>query len=161
MASPCRRAIAEAWLAKALDSYAPPTARFLREERDPFRNPVGHALAECIPALLDQLLGPMDPAVVTPLLDRIVRIRAVQEASSQKALAIVAALRPALVEARGRGVEPAALAAADAPGDDLMNRAIDLYIRCRLELDEIRAREAGRRTRVLDRMAARRGGDAA
>jgi hypothetical protein len=156
-----RQAIAEAWLAKALESYAPPTARFLREERDPFRNPVGHTLAECIPALLDQLFGPMDPAVVTPLLDRIVRIRAVQEASSQKALAIVAALRPALVAARERGIEPTALAAAQARLDDLMDRAIDLYIRCRVELDEIRAREARRRTRVLDRMAARRGGEVA
>src|SRR3990172_2646762 len=74
-------AIVRAWLARTLETYPERSARFLAKEPDPFRNPVGQALKEALPALFDELLGAMDAGRLAPLLDGIVRIRAVQDFS--------------------------------------------------------------------------------
>lgn len=155
-----QQAIAGAWLEQAFASYPDPTARFLREERDRFCNPVGRALAETLPALLDQLLGTMETTAITPLLDRIVRIRAVQEGSPSQALAMIVRLRALLAEERRRGPDVEALALAESRVDELVLRAFDLYVRCREELYQIRAHDARRRALVLERMHARLGGGA-
>jgi RsbT co-antagonist protein rsbRD N-terminal domain len=154
-----RQAIARAWLTRALDGYPAPTARFLRDVRDRFRNPVGHALAESFPPLVDELFGSMDPAVITPSLDRIMRIRAVQEANPDRAVTVITVLREALREGFGRGqhADAAALGTAEARVEDLIVQALDLHARCRAQLAEIVARDARRRVHVLERMQARRG----
>src|SRR3989304_2705438 len=71
-------AIVRAWLARTFETYPERTARFLDKERDPFRNPVGQALKEALPALFDELLGAMDPGRLAPLLDGSGRFRAGQ-----------------------------------------------------------------------------------
>jgi hypothetical protein len=101
----------------------------------------------------------MDRAVVTPALDRIVRIRAVQSFTARDALAIFVALRGILADERRRGPDTARLAIAEARLDDLLLEAFDLYCRCRETLWENRAREARRRIALLERLYARDGGN--
>jgi hypothetical protein len=151
------RSIVDAWLAIAFDSYAASTARVLRDVKDAFRNPVGHTFMETFPVLVDQLLGPMDRTVVTPALDRIVRIRAVQGFTPREALAIFAALRGIIADERRRGPDTATLAIAEARLDDLLLEAFDLYCRCREALWENRAKESRRRIALLERLYARDG----
>jgi len=162
-------AIVRAWLARTLETYPEGTARFLDKERDPFRNPVGQGLKEALPALFDELLGAMDPGRLAPLLDGIVRIRAVQDFSPSQAVAFVFLLKqvirhelrrpphPALSPSGGEDEGEGAmdLGALDGRIDEMALLAFDLFMRCREQMFAIKAGEARRRTSLLERMQER------
>src|SRR3990172_3811632 len=95
-------AIVRAWLARTLETYPERTSRLLAQEKDPFRNPVGHALKEALPALFDELLGAVDAGRLATLLDGIVRIQAVQDFTAGQAVAFVFALKKVIREELGR-----------------------------------------------------------
>ncbi len=168
-------AIVTEWLTRTLRTYPEQTCRFLSQEKDPFRNPVGHVLAEALPALFDQAVQGPDAALLPRLLDPVVRMRAVQDFSAAQAVAFLFLLKQVIREAlhsppqpplspgggadNGEGVAPGeSLAALDARIDQMALLAFDLFMRCREQLYEIRAREARRRFEVLLRRAGLRGG---
>jgi len=157
-----RDAIVRAWLAETLRSYAEHTARFLSQDTDPFRNPAGHTLSQGLPALYDALLGGMDAVGIAPLLDPIVRMRAVQDFSPSQAIAFVFLLKPvirAVLKDDAQPISPAdGLAAVETRIDAMALLAFDLFVQCREQISEIRAGEAGRRTFVWDRMNRKRTG---
>jgi hypothetical protein len=146
------------WLACTLGTYPEQTARVLREERDPFRNPIGHTLATSLAGLTAELFGGFDRARVTAWLDAVIRLRAVQDFSPADAVGFVALARRAadgVVETGGPGVEPGALDALGTRIDDMVLIAADLLDRCREEIHAIGARAARRRVFVLERAQAR------
>ena len=69
------------WFDRIVDGYPAETAQFLRDQSDPFANPVGAALREELTPIFDAILDDRDPSEVEPALDRIVRVRALQELS--------------------------------------------------------------------------------
>jgi hypothetical protein len=150
-----KRAIVDEWLARTLQSYPEHTSRFLSQERDLFRNPVGSTFKDALPLLVDAVLGEVDTARVTPALDGIVRIRAVQDFTPGQAIAFVFLLRPVIRGALGTqgqdGPDRDALEALESRIDALALLAFDLFMRCREQIYEIRANEARRRTAVLER----------
>lgn len=152
-------ALVQAWLARVLESYAPQTSRFLAQDSDAFRNPIGHTLQQSLAALLDELLGEMNVERVKPLLDGIVRIRAVQDFTASEAVAFVFALKQVVRdEVRSQGQERGEvddLAVLDARIDELALLAFDLFMRCREQLYEVKANEARRRVSVLERVRER------
>jgi len=141
------------WLARTLHTYPEHTSRFLSSTQDPFRNPVGHTLKEVLPAVLDELLGPLDVARLRPLLDRIVRLRAVQDFTPGQAVAFLFQLKAVLREVlkqEGRGdrdVED--VIGLEGRIDEMALLAFDLYVECRERMYEIREREARRRLGLL------------
>ena len=153
-------AIVRAWLARTLETYPERTARFLAKEQDPFGNPVGQALKEALPALFDELLGAMDAGRLAPLLDGIVRIRAVQDFTAGQAVAFVFLLKQVIREEMRR---PPHLALSPSGGeeeldgriDEVALLAFDLFMRCREQMFTIKADEARRRTSLLQRMQER------
>jgi hypothetical protein len=153
-------AIVAGWLARTLESYPERTRRFLVQEPDAFRNPVGHAFREALPALVDELLGAMDAARLEGLLDGIVRIRAVQDFTAGQAVGFVFLLKKVIrAEIEGGIQQPPrgdGLAAVEGRIDEMALLAFDLFMRCRERVYEIKATAAGRRTFLLDRMQARR-----
>ena len=84
-----RQAIAERWLADTFQTYPSQSAQFLIHEQDPFHNPVGAALREGIPMLVNELFQEMDADTVARALEGIVRIRAVQNFSPSQAVGFV------------------------------------------------------------------------
>jgi hypothetical protein len=144
-------AIVRAWLARTLETYPERTSRLLAQEKDPFRNPVGHALKEALPALFDELLGAVDAGRLATLLDGIVRIRAVQDFSPSQAVAFVFLLKQVIREELGRE----GLAAVEGRIDEVALIAFDLFMRCREQMFTIKADEARRRTSLLERMQER------
>jgi len=73
-----KRAIAQAWLDMTLCTYPSQSVQFMLNERDRFRNPVGQALKDGIPVLINELLDETDSERARQALEDIVRIRAVQ-----------------------------------------------------------------------------------
>ncbi len=148
-----RDVIVEEWFVRTLAAYPDQTSRFLRSEKDPFRNPVGSTLREGLAVLVDELLAGMDAARVRAALDLIVRMRAVQDFDADQAVAFLSPLKEIL---RGRAAERD-VAALEARLDEMALLASDLYVRCRERIREIQAGEARRRTYVAERVRLKRG----
>lgn len=151
-----KNAIIQAWLARTLQTYPEHTSRFLLQEKDPFRNPVGHTLKEAFPALFDQLVGGMDTATITPVLDGIVRIRAVQDFTASQAVAFLFLLKKVVREVlqgeSQRRPDGGGLAAMEGRIDEMALLAFDLFMKCRERIYEIKANEAKRQIYLLQRM---------
>ncbi|MFI5340367.1 MAG: RsbRD N-terminal domain-containing protein [Candidatus Methylomirabilales bacterium] len=150
-----KTAMIEAWLARILQTYPEHTGRFLSRERDPFRNPVGSTLKDALPVLFDGVLEGMDTPQVTPALDSIVRIRAVQDFTAGQAVAFLFLLKQVVREAVQGEVQKCpdgdGLAAVEGKIDEMALLAFDLFMRCREKIYEIKANEAKRRIYVLEK----------
>jgi hypothetical protein len=154
-----RQAILEAWIARTVDTYPPQAARLLREQRDPFRNPVGQVLREGLPALLEVLLGGGDLEAALPDLDRVVRLRAVQDFTPGEAVGFLFLLKGILRDVLGAtggqlGGPPGPIEALEDRIDRLVLLGFDRYAACREQMAEIRVNEARRRLFVLERLHA-------
>jgi len=151
-----RHAIIEGWLARTLQTYPEHTGRFLSQEKDPFRNPVGSTLKDALPVLLDGVFERTDPIQITPALDSIVRIRAVQDFTASQAVAFLFLLKPVVREVLWGDSQALqdreGLAALDGRIDEMALLAFDLFMKCRETIYEIKAKEARRRIYVLERM---------
>jgi RsbT co-antagonist protein rsbRD N-terminal domain len=148
-----RAAVVQQWLAVAIRDYPPATAQFLVQERDLFRNPVGTALREGIPLLVEELFEGMDAQKVAQALEGIVRIRAVQGFSPRRALEFVFKLKKVLRDELSVSSEIAG--ELDSRADEMALIAFELFVRCREQLYELRLGEAKRKEGVLERMYSR------
>lgn len=149
-----RAAAIEKWRTLVMGAYPEQTARFLAENPDPFRNPVGRALREGLPALFDELAGGMDWSRILPVLEEIIRIRAVQDFRASEAVGFLLLLKQAIREELATG-DPA-VAALDRRIDEMELRAFDLYTECREAIQKIQVNEARRRVFLVERAAAAR-----
>ncbi len=145
-----KRFIAGEWLQRVLETYPEDSSRLLRLERDPFRNPVGHALREGLSVLVEEILGAMDRSRITPALDGIVRIRAVQDFTAGQAVAFVFLLREVVRKHLGDHEE--LLGIAEQRIDELAVLAFDLFMACREKIYEIKANQLRRSVYVQSRL---------
>lgn len=134
--------IVERWVERTMASYPAEMLPFLSSEKDPFRNPVGHALRENLATLAAELLGTMNRQAIAPALDALIRLRAVQSFSPAEAVRFVFDLRSVVQEASGAIPE-----SLQSRIDELALMAFDQYMKCREQIFELRAREP--RSRVL------------
>lgn len=148
-----REAVIQKWLAQVLESYPEQTSRFLLNNRDPFRNPVGRALTEGLPVLVDEVCGAFDTAKVSPVLDEIVHIRAVQDFSAGQAVSFLFLLKSILRSEFAP--QPQVMSELEVRLERLSLLAFDLYMKCREKTWELRVNEAKRRVYVLERVASR------
>jgi hypothetical protein len=142
--------ISKKWFDAAIQAYAPDTAKFLKNQKDPFSNPVGSNTSKGLQGLLDQLLGELDPQTVATYLDPIVRIRAVQAFTPSQATAFVFSLKQILRDALGAKRHDDQimkdLMAFESKIDQLGLMAFDLYMACKEKIYEIGANETRNRT---------------
>jgi hypothetical protein len=137
----------------------------LKNQQDPFANPVGSTFRRELEIVLNGLSEWVDPGNLTPSLDAIVRIRAVQEFRPSDALAFMVhlkkAIREELQEVRMSPELVNDLARLDFRIDELTLAAFDLYVACREKIAEIRVGEAraerDRLVRVVQAMSQGRG----
>ncbi len=146
-----REAVVENWLQRTIETYPEQISRFLQREKDPFRNPVGQALKEGLPALFDELAGGMDAERMTPPLHAIVRIRAVQDFTASEAVSFVLLLKPIVRREAAGSAGAEDLAAVEERIDRMVLLAFDLFVKCREKIYEIKADEARRRVYLLER----------
>jgi hypothetical protein len=147
-----REALAERWAELIFASYPPLTARFLEQERDRFRNPVGSTVKAELARLMDGLLSGADRESLAAPLDAIVRVRAVQDFSPTAAVRFVFQLKQAvgeLLAEEDRHAPLEQLLELHGRLDELALQAFEIYAGCREQIFAIRAREATAHTYSL------------
>ena len=154
-----RAVLFQRWLDLVLATYPLETTNLLRKEKNEFANPVGHTISRGLSDLYDQLVqhGDIDPEKISPLLDQIIRIRAIQDFSPSRALAFIFHLKKVVRgelenEIRASTLSPEELFAFDSKIDQIGLLAFNVYMACREKLYEIRINEVKNRThRLLQR----------
>lgn len=140
-----KRPIIDKWFRRVVDTYPPDTAQFLRREKDPFANPVGSAILEGVEGLYERLVRGGDQGDLNLFLDRMIRIRAVQDFSPSGALRFVLSLKSVVREEVGREALEKGLGeeleAFEGRVDELLLAAFDVYMRCRERIYELRVHE--------------------
>ena len=96
-----RDAILERWFEDVIDGYPDETGKFLKEQSDPFANPVGAGLHQGLSEILDGLVNASDAAELESSLDLVVRVRAVQEFTAAEAVDFVFRLKSIICETLG------------------------------------------------------------
>lgn len=150
-----RSALVARWADLIFATYPEQGAVFLRNEKDPFKNPIGSAVRRELAVLVDWLAGDGEVAEVLSAVDKLVRIRAVQDFTPAQAVGFVFLAKRALrelMEAEGAAAADE-LSALFARVDDLVLKAFDAYTTARERIAEIRVRQALARTHSLLRRA--------
>jgi hypothetical protein len=147
-----RKEIAMRWFDRIIARYPPETASFLLSQPDPFANPVGAGLREELEPILFSVLDGEDPIGQESALDRIIRVRALQEMSPSEAVAFIVELKQVFDEVVvDNPVEQQRIFAERV--DRLLLVAFDVYSRCREQVYEIRVREIRNRSlKVMERL---------
>ena len=140
-----RDAIVADWFDLVSKTYAPDTAQFLKKNKDPFTNPIGGYLSKGLAGLFDQLISGLDQESVRPLLDPIVRVRAIQNFSPSKAIAFVLIIKNIVrkhlaIDSKNKRLIIELLEFEDRV-DAMSLFAFDIYIQCREKIFELKANE--------------------
>lgn len=151
-----KSAILERWFDSILETYPTDTRRFLQKKKNRFANPVAHEITGGIEGIFNQILSGGDPDDVSPFLDKIIRIRAVQDLTPSQALGFIFDLKRLVREelAENMGESPVAegLWELERSIDDMGLLALDIYMKCREKLYELRVNEVKNRVgRLIER----------
>ncbi len=152
-----RTEILRRWFDILLETYPPETSTFLRKQKDRFTNPVGATIFEGLSGLFDELLKEGKPEKLSPFLDNIIRIRAIQDFSPSDAVSFILPLKGVIREELGNeifrnGDIAQEFVALESRIDALVLLSFDIFVKCREKLSELKADEVKRRTfRLLQR----------
>ena len=142
--------IIKKWFNQVLLTYSADTAGFLKNQKDPFANPVGRKIFRGLDALFDTLLREFNDNAVESFLDPILRIRAVQNFSPSQATAFIFSLKNLIredVHSEIKDLEDMkALLDFESKIDHLGLIAFDIYMKCREKIYEIKSTEEKNRT---------------
>jgi hypothetical protein len=145
-----RASIVERWFDRIIETYPEDTSKFLKKEKDPFANPVRNTILQGIEGVYNALLEEEghNPEALNDFLDKVIRIRAVQEFSPSQALAFVFSLKEVIREVLGKEIRENhlqdQLLLIETRIDALALRAFDVYVGCREEVFELRVNEVKR-----------------
>ncbi len=138
-------AILERWFRLILASYPPDASRLLENLDDPFGNPVGCAISSGIEELFDEVTADGEIERAVPALDRIIRIRAVQDFSPAQAVDFAIRLKDAIREELAPEIRDGKaandLSELESRIDGMVLLASVVYRKCREKIDEIKANE--------------------
>ena len=146
-----RKSIINRWFDLILDTY--PEADVLKKEKDRFANPVGHTILTGIEDIFDGILADYDLDKFLPLLDNIIRIRAIQEFAPSVAISFIFLLKQAIreeVKVRNNGIFEELLVL-ESKIDSLAAISFDIYMKCREKIHELKANEARMAFRLLEK----------
>ncbi len=152
-----KMAILNKWFDLTIETYPEETARFLKNKKNRFANPVGYILSQEIEPVLDGLFKGVDLETLRPFLENIIRIRAVQDLSASQALAFIFLLKQAFREELEQEIQESRvgrdLLALESRIDAVALFAFDIFMKCREKIYDLKANEINNRTVRLLRRA--------
>ncbi len=133
------------WFDLILETYPPDTASFLKSRKNRFANPVGRTIFEGIEGIFEEFLQGMDYDRVSPFLDNIIKIRAIQNFSPSQAIGFVLLLKKVIREELADEIREhqlfEELLTLESKVDVLSGISFDIYMKCREKLYELRTNE--------------------
>src|SRR5512139_4114548 len=148
-----KSAILDRWFDLVLETYPADTQRFLKKQKSRFGNPVAQEISQGIEGVFDQLVKGAGDEAVSPFLDRIVRIRAVQQFMPAQALGFIFGLKRVIREELAGSPSPAELIECEARIDRLALLAFNIYMGCKEQIFQLRVDEVKNRVGALLRRA--------
>ena len=137
--------ILKKWLRLVLRTYPEETALFLKNENDPFANPVGSTILKGIEDLFEGLIKEGDHKQISSFLDRLIHIRAVQEFTPDQALSFIFMFKQVIRDELKKELKEKKLfdelLAFESKIDELALAAFNRYVECREKVYELRANE--------------------
>jgi len=142
--------ILKIWFDKILDTYPAETSNYLKKQKNRFANPVGSTIFQGIEQIFDELLGEVNPERVSPFLDNIIRVRAVQDFTASQAVSFIFSLKATINSNDSPTWEE--MSVIDARIDKLALLSFDIFMACREKLYDIKSNELRNMTfRLLQR----------
>ncbi|WAC06637.1 MAG: RsbRD N-terminal domain-containing protein [Thermodesulfobacteriota bacterium] len=142
-------ALVKKWFHLVLRTYPEETATFLKNENDPFANPVGATIFKGIEDLFDGLIKEGNHKQISSFLDRIIHIRAVQEFTPAQALSFIFMLKKVIRDELKKEFKEKELfdefLTFESKIDELALAAFNRYVECREKVFELRANEVKNR----------------
>lgn len=140
-----RAAILERWSQLVTETYPAHSLGFLKQEKDRFANPVGHAISKSTGSIFDELLGGVNFDKLAGYLDNIIRIRAVQDFSPSQAVSFMFLLKKAIREELSEEICKTRyfneLSEFESKIDEIALLAFDVFMKCREKIYELRVNE--------------------
>ncbi|OGP56893.1 MAG: hypothetical protein A2V65_11420 [Deltaproteobacteria bacterium RBG_13_49_15] len=139
-----------AWFTSLIETYPANTSAFLKNQKDPFANPVGNAFRQGFKVIIDQIVEGIDHQSAVSALDPIVRIRAVQGFLPSQAVSFVFSIKKIIrqifsKEIRENHLEDE-LTTIEMRIDELSLIAFNIYMECREKVFQLKANEVRDRT---------------
>ncbi|MBU2498343.1 MAG: RsbRD N-terminal domain-containing protein [Proteobacteria bacterium] len=138
--------IVNRWLALILETYPADAQRFLKKQKDHFANPVGTTLNNELEHIYKELLQGVAPERLSLFLDRIIRIRAVQDFTPSQAISFIFRLKNIIREEAGKEIREQELLndfmLFESRLDEAALLAFDIYMKCKEKIYEIKANES-------------------
>ena len=143
------------WIQRAMAVYPTESLTVLSRNKDPFANPMPHLISKGVTELFEQFLKGIDEKTIEPILDGIVRLKAVQALSPSRALAFIFDLKDILADFfKDQRSDPKCMEFLLKSGKDvdrIASVAFDIYVGCRESLFEIKTNEIRNQTHMLIR----------
>jgi hypothetical protein len=148
--------IVKRWFDAIIENYPADSSNFLKNQRDRFQNPVGNTISEGIQNIFEEFLQDPDSEKIFPILNDIIKIKAVQNFPPSKALSFLFLLKKVIRKEADSEIRKRQLADEltefEAQIDKLILLSFDIYMKCREKIYEIKADEVRRMTfRLLQR----------
>jgi len=148
-----RSAILKKWFDIIVETYPAETALFLKNKKNKFANPVGSIICEGIENIFDEILKGIDSERVSPFLDNIIRVRAVQDFLPSQATSFVFLLKDVIRQELSREIRhngiTEELLEFESRIDSLAKLSFDIYMSCREKIYEFKAMDLNNQTYSL------------
>lgn len=148
-----RAVITTKWLDAIMATYPTDNTGFFQKQEDRFANPVGHAFSQGIESMLEALIEKKDLAEGLPFLKDIIKVRAVQDFTSSKAVSFIFSLKKVVREELKKEIRQDQiddeLLNFESRIDDLALSAFNIYVECREQLNQLKVDELKRMTFTL------------
>ena len=144
------------WFDLVLDTYPDDSKRLFKQKKNQFGNPVGSTIFQELGNIFDEIINEIDKETISPFVERLIKIRAVQDFSPSGALGFIFDLKQIVVkefddELKNQQVFREFVGFCTRV-DELAMLAFDTYMKCREKIYEIRVNEVKNMTsRVLER----------
>lgn len=144
--------ILDAWVDQVLATYPADGARVFRQGKDPFANPVGHAVKRSLWEVYELLFEKNEGEKVLPAIKQLVMIRAVQDFTPSQAVAMAYLLKEVVKDTcrKEKVSDFEGWLAFEEKADILAHTLFDLYMASREQLHRAKFEEYRRGNPLLN-----------